>query len=87
MYLQSMNRDWQSDLIESECNCSPGKDDWKKELVNGSHWHMIKGLKPGTSYKVRVVARDPTDPVVHSTDEVVVAVPGEAACLGVDGSL
>lgn len=62
----------------------PGKEDWKKELVNGSHWYMIKGLKPGTSYRVRVVARDPTDPTVHSTDEVLVAVPGEAACLRVD---
>lgn len=62
-----------------------GKEDWKKELVNGSHWHMIKGLKPGTSYKVRVVARDPNDPAVHSTDEVLVAVPGEVACLSIDG--
>lgn len=62
-----------------------GKEDWKKELVNGSHWHMIKGLKPGTSYKVRVVARDPNDPTVHSTDEVLVAVPGEVACLSIDG--
>uniref|UniRef100_A0A4W6DAR6 Neural cell adhesion molecule L1 n=1 Tax=Lates calcarifer TaxID=8187 RepID=A0A4W6DAR6_LATCA len=52
-----------------------GKDDWKKELVNSSHSHMLKGLKPGTSYKVRVVARDPADPTVHSTDEVVVTVP------------
>ncbi|XP_019116046.2 neuronal cell adhesion molecule a isoform X3 [Larimichthys crocea] len=51
------------------------KEDWKKELVNGSHWHMIKGLKPGTSYRVRVVARDPADPTVHSTDEVLVTVP------------
>ncbi|XP_050933598.1 neuronal cell adhesion molecule a isoform X3 [Lates calcarifer] len=51
------------------------KDDWKKELVNSSHSHMLKGLKPGTSYKVRVVARDPADPTVHSTDEVVVTVP------------
>lgn len=62
----------------------PGKDDWKKELVNGSNWLMIKGLKPGTPYRVRVVARDPTDPTVHSTDEVLVAMPGEAACLRVD---
>lgn len=46
---------------------------------------MIKGLKPGTSYKVRVVARDPNDPSVHSTDEVLVAVPGEVACLSIDG--
>uniref|UniRef100_A0A4W6DAC4 Neural cell adhesion molecule L1 n=1 Tax=Lates calcarifer TaxID=8187 RepID=A0A4W6DAC4_LATCA len=45
------------------------------ELVNSSHSHMLKGLKPGTSYKVRVVARDPADPTVHSTDEVVVTVP------------
>ncbi|XP_067346733.1 neuronal cell adhesion molecule a isoform X2 [Channa argus] len=51
------------------------KEDWKKELVNGSHSHMIKGLKPGTSYRVRVVARDPAEPNVHSTDEVLVAVP------------
>lgn len=46
---------------------------------------MIKGLKPGTPYKVRVVARDPNDPTVHSTDEVLVAVPGEVACLSIDG--
>jgi len=65
----------------------PGKAEWEKELVNGSHWHMIKGLKPGTSYKVRVVARDPADPTVHSTDEVLVAVPGEAACLRIDVSV
>lgn len=79
--------------ILSQSNSSPstapilGKEDWKKELVNGSHWHMIKGLKPGTSYRVRVVARDTTDPIVHSTDEVLVAVPGEAACLRVRWSL
>uniref|UniRef100_A0A673BWI4 Neuronal cell adhesion molecule a n=1 Tax=Sphaeramia orbicularis TaxID=375764 RepID=A0A673BWI4_9TELE len=42
------------------------KEDWKKELVNGSHSHMIKGLKPGTSYRVRVVARDPAVPTVHT---------------------
>ncbi|XP_035465480.2 neuronal cell adhesion molecule a isoform X7 [Scophthalmus maximus] len=51
------------------------KEDWKRELVNGSHSHTIKGLKPGTSYRVRVVARDPSDPAVHSTDEVLVTVP------------
>lgn len=46
---------------------------------------MIKGLKPGTSYRVRVVARDAADSTAHSTDEVLVAVPGEAACLRIDG--
>ncbi|XP_065807204.1 neuronal cell adhesion molecule a isoform X3 [Labrus bergylta] len=58
-----------------EYSVENSKEDWKKELVNGSHWHMIKGLKPGTSYKVRVVARDPADPAVHSTNEVLVTVP------------
>lgn len=53
-------------------------------MVNGSHSHMIKGLKPGMSYRVRVVARDPADLTVHSTDEVSVLVPGEAACLRID---
>uniref|UniRef100_A0A3Q1F1H5 Neural cell adhesion molecule L1 n=1 Tax=Acanthochromis polyacanthus TaxID=80966 RepID=A0A3Q1F1H5_9TELE len=51
------------------------KEDWKKEAVNGSHSHLIKGLKPGMSYRVRVVAKDAADPTVHSTDEVLVAVP------------
>uniref|UniRef100_A0A7N6AHU1 Neural cell adhesion molecule L1 n=1 Tax=Anabas testudineus TaxID=64144 RepID=A0A7N6AHU1_ANATE len=43
-----------------------GKEDWIKEMVNSSHSHMIKGLKPGTSYRVRVVARDPVDSTVHT---------------------
>lgn len=77
--------------ILPESNSSPstaptlGKEDWKKELVNSSHSHMIKGLKPGTSYRVRVVARDLVDSTVHSTDEVLVSVPGEAACLRISG--
>ncbi|XP_055087899.1 neuronal cell adhesion molecule a isoform X1 [Periophthalmus magnuspinnatus] len=55
------------------------KDDWKKELVNGSHSHMLKGLKPGSTYRVRVVARDPSASTVHSTEEVEVAVPAVAS--------
>uniref|UniRef100_A0A8C9ZR77 Neural cell adhesion molecule L1 n=1 Tax=Sander lucioperca TaxID=283035 RepID=A0A8C9ZR77_SANLU len=38
------------------------KEDWKRELVNGSHWHMIKGLKPGTSYKVHGNCLSPSFP-------------------------
>lgn len=44
---------------------------------------MIKGLKPGMSYKVRVVATDEAERT-HSSKEVPVTVPGEAACLTVD---
>lgn len=61
-----------------------GKEDWTKEWVNGTHSHMIKGLKPGMSYKVRVVATDEAERM-HSSKEVPVTVPGEAACLTVDG--
>uniref|UniRef100_A0A667Y1Y1 Neural cell adhesion molecule L1 n=1 Tax=Myripristis murdjan TaxID=586833 RepID=A0A667Y1Y1_9TELE len=55
------------------------KDDWKKELVNGSHSYLLKGLKPGTSYRARVVARDQADSMVHSTKEVTIAVPAVAS--------
>ncbi|KAJ0057684.1 hypothetical protein NL108_011783, partial [Boleophthalmus pectinirostris] len=55
------------------------KNDWKKELVNGSHSHMLKGLKPGSTYRVRVVARDPSVSTAHFTEEVEVAVPAVAS--------
>lgn len=55
------------------------KDDWKRELVNGSHSHVLKGLKPGLTYRVRVVARDPSVSTVHSSEEVPVSVPAVAS--------
>ncbi|KAM9705456.1 neuronal cell adhesion molecule a isoform 2-T2 [Menidia menidia] len=51
------------------------EENWRKELVNGTHSHTIRGLKPGTSYRVRVVARDGADGTAHSTNEVLVTVP------------
>ena len=57
----------------------PGKEEWRKEFVNGSQSYLIKGLKPGTSYRVRVVARDQSGASVHSTEEHRITVPGEAA--------
>uniref|UniRef100_A0A8C7XYG7 Neural cell adhesion molecule L1 n=1 Tax=Oryzias sinensis TaxID=183150 RepID=A0A8C7XYG7_9TELE len=50
------------------------KEDWTKEWVNGTHSHMIKSLKPGMSYKVRVVATDEAERM-HSSKEVPVTVP------------
>ncbi|XP_026002189.1 neuronal cell adhesion molecule a isoform X5 [Astatotilapia calliptera] len=55
------------------------KEEWKKEFANGSHSHTIKGLKPGTSYRVKVIAKDAADPTVHSTDEMLVTVPAVAS--------
>lgn len=61
----------------------PGKEDWTKECVNGSsgsQTYLIKGLKPGTSYRVRLVVKDHSEATIHSTEELVITLPGEAAC-------
>jgi hypothetical protein len=61
----------------------PGKEDWTKECVNGSsgsQTHLIKGLKPGTSYRVRLAVKDHSEATIHSTEELVITLPGEAAC-------
>ncbi|KPP68160.1 hypothetical protein Z043_113180, partial [Scleropages formosus] len=55
------------------------KEDWKKELVNGSQSYLIKGLKAGMSYRVRVVAKDQSDVTVHSTEELLVTLPAMAS--------
>ncbi|XP_035283266.1 neuronal cell adhesion molecule-like isoform X3 [Anguilla anguilla] len=55
------------------------KEDWKREYVNGSQTYQIEGLKPGTSYRVRVVARDQSDAIVHSTEDLSITVPAMAS--------
>uniref|UniRef100_A0A8C1C5W1 Neuronal cell adhesion molecule a n=1 Tax=Cyprinus carpio carpio TaxID=630221 RepID=A0A8C1C5W1_CYPCA len=51
------------------------KEPWKTEFVNGTRTYQIKGLKPGMSYRVRVVAKDHSDATVHSTEELLITVP------------
>ncbi|XP_019911974.3 neuronal cell adhesion molecule a isoform X4 [Esox lucius] len=54
------------------------KEEWKKEFVNGSNGsqtYLIKGLKPGTSYRVRVVAKDHSEMTIHSTEELLITLP------------
>ncbi|XP_043092871.1 neuronal cell adhesion molecule a isoform X7 [Puntigrus tetrazona] len=51
------------------------KEPWKTEFVNGTRTYQIKGLKPGVSYRVRVVAKDHSDTTVHSTEEMLITVP------------
>uniref|UniRef100_A0A8C2KWI8 Neuronal cell adhesion molecule n=1 Tax=Cyprinus carpio TaxID=7962 RepID=A0A8C2KWI8_CYPCA len=48
---------------------------WQKEKVNGSQFHVLKGLKKGLAYKVRVVARGHDDRAVHHSEELLVKVP------------
>lgn len=46
--------------------------------MNGSQSFMLKGLKGGLSYRVRLVARGHHDEPLHLSEELVVTVPGEA---------
>lgn len=47
--------------------------------MNGSRSHVLKGLREGLAYKVRVVARDRDNQTVHHSEELLVKVPGEAS--------
>lgn len=54
-----------------------GKEDWKKEIVNGSRsFFVLKGLTPGTAYKVRVGAEGLSG--FRSSEDVFETGPGEA---------
>ncbi|XP_019128207.2 neuronal cell adhesion molecule isoform X4 [Larimichthys crocea] len=54
---------------------SEGEEEWQKELVNGSQNIMLKGLKGGSSYRVRLVAKGHHDQPLHLSEEVLVTVP------------
>ncbi len=56
-----------------------GDEDWHKEKVNASQFHILKDLKKGLAYKVRVVAWGHDDRAVHRSEELLVKVPGEAS--------
>ncbi|XP_051974375.1 neuronal cell adhesion molecule-like isoform X3 [Xyrauchen texanus] len=51
------------------------KEPWKTEFVNGTRTYQIRGLKPGMSYRVRVVAKDYSGTTVHGTEELLITVP------------
>ncbi|XP_075998253.1 neuronal cell adhesion molecule-like isoform X4 [Genypterus blacodes] len=52
-----------------------GEEEWKKEYVNGSQNFMLKGLKEGLSYRVRLVAKGHSDQALHHSEELLVKVP------------
>lgn len=55
-----------------------GEEEWQKELVNGSQNIMLKGLKGGLSYRVRLAVRGHHDQLLHLSEDFLIAVPGEA---------
>ncbi|XP_044049541.1 neuronal cell adhesion molecule-like isoform X4 [Siniperca chuatsi] len=58
---------------------SEGEEEWQKELVNGSQNVMLKGLKGGLSYRVRLVAKGHHDQPLHRSEELLVTVPAVAS--------
>ncbi|XP_038562791.1 neuronal cell adhesion molecule-like isoform X4 [Micropterus salmoides] len=58
---------------------SEGEEEWQKELVNGSQNIMLKGLKGGLSYRVRLVAKGHHDQPLHRSEELLVTVPAVAS--------
>ncbi|KAM4619274.1 neuronal cell adhesion molecule-like isoform 1-T2 [Polymixia lowei] len=67
--------------VEYVVKNSEGEDEeeWQKEYVNGSQNLMLKGLKEGLSYRVRVVAKGHSDQTLHHSEELVVMVPAMAS--------
>ncbi|XP_032379063.1 neuronal cell adhesion molecule isoform X3 [Etheostoma spectabile] len=61
--------------IEYIVKNSEGEEKWQKELVNGSQNIMLKGLKEGLSYRVRLVAKGHHDQPLHRSEELLVLVP------------
>ncbi|XP_075945500.1 neuronal cell adhesion molecule-like isoform X3 [Anarhichas minor] len=55
------------------------EEEWKKELVNGTQNVMLKGLKGGLSYRVRLVAKGHHDQPLHLSEELLVSVPAVAS--------
>ncbi|KAF7669865.1 hypothetical protein LDENG_00128950 [Lucifuga dentata] len=58
---------------------SDGEEEWQKEYVNGSQNYMLKGLKEGLCYRVRLVAKGYFDQVLHHSKELLVMVPAVAS--------
>ncbi|XP_077373442.1 neuronal cell adhesion molecule-like isoform X4 [Festucalex cinctus] len=58
---------------------SEGEDEWRKEPVNGSQNFMLRGLKEGVSYRVRLVAQGHADQEPHRSKELTVTVPAVAS--------
>uniref|UniRef100_A0A7N8X9V7 Neuronal cell adhesion molecule n=1 Tax=Mastacembelus armatus TaxID=205130 RepID=A0A7N8X9V7_9TELE len=55
------------------------EEEWQKEFVNGSRNVMLKGLKGGLSYRVRLVAKGHHDQPLHHSEELLVTVPAVAS--------
>ncbi|XP_008310155.1 neuronal cell adhesion molecule isoform X4 [Cynoglossus semilaevis] len=66
-------------IVENSKHHQSISGEWKKELVNGSQNVVLKGLKGGLSYRVRLVAKGHHDQPLHHSEELLVTVPAVAS--------
>ncbi|XP_041652036.1 neuronal cell adhesion molecule-like isoform X7 [Cheilinus undulatus] len=65
--------------IYVEYKLENSEDEWQRELVNGSQNVMLKSLKRGLSYNVRLVAKGHHDQPLHQSKELLVIFPAVAS--------
>ncbi|XP_070686199.1 neuronal cell adhesion molecule-like [Pempheris klunzingeri] len=65
--------------VEYIVNSKQSEKEWQKELVNSSQNIVLKGLKGGLSYRVRLVAKGHQDQPLHHSQELLVTVPAVAS--------
>ncbi|XP_074534304.1 neuronal cell adhesion molecule isoform X7 [Halichoeres trimaculatus] len=66
-------------FVEYKLENSEGEEEWQRESVNGSQNFMLKSLKAGLPYKVRLVTKGHHDQPLHHSQEVSVMVPAVAS--------
>ncbi|XP_054476186.1 neuronal cell adhesion molecule-like isoform X2 [Anoplopoma fimbria] len=69
----------QNFYVEYIVKNNESEEEWQKEPVNGTQNVMLKGLKGGLSYRVRLVAKDHHNQPLHHSKELLVSVPAVAS--------
>ncbi|XP_034031999.1 neuronal cell adhesion molecule-like isoform X5 [Thalassophryne amazonica] len=65
--------------IEYIIENSEGEEEWQKAFVNGSENYLLKGLKEGLPYRVRLVAKGHSNQELFRSEELLVTVPAVAS--------
>ncbi|XP_061917366.1 neuronal cell adhesion molecule-like isoform X5 [Entelurus aequoreus] len=66
-------------IVDDSKQGEGGDGVWRQELVNGSRNFVLRGLKEGLSYRVRLVAKGHADQELHRSQELTVTVPAVAS--------
>lgn len=76
--ISTIRLNWSSPPPSNVPPAGESEEKWQRELANGSQSVILRDLKEGLSYRVRLVARGHHDQPLHLSEELLVTVPGEA---------